>query len=352
MIRRGALAILASGVGLLTFLGQASTQDLPKTHLRIVGGPSNLSAYTDFERPFWMEKIPELSGGQVTAEIKGFNEMGLKGPEMMRLMSQGVIEFGTSPIAYFASDNPINEAVDLAGLSPTVADARAAADAFTPVLAEFYEQDAAVKLLGISPYSAQVFFCNAEVNALADLKGKKIRTGTRSQAELIEALGATSVNLAFGEVVPALQNKVVDCAITGSLSGFHSKVYEVSTHLYALPVSWAQPIHAVNRAAWDSLDPGVQTLIETNIKTLIDDLWDAAEKDTQLGYDCNSGAESCDYPEKGSMKLILPTEEELATLKQILETTVIPSWAARCSAACVDGFNDTIAKALNLARVE
>ena len=100
-------------------------QDYPATKLKVVGGLSNLSLYNEFEKPFWLTTIPKASGGKVTADIKGFNEMGLKGPEMIRLMSQGVIEFGTSTLAYFAADNPINEAIDLAGLAPDVKTARA-----------------------------------------------------------------------------------------------------------------------------------------------------------------------------------------------------------------------------------
>ena len=79
--------------------GSALAQDLPKTHLRITGGLSNLTAYNDYEKPFWTKTIPELSKGRVTAEIKGFNEMGLKGPELLRLISSGVIEFGTATLS-------------------------------------------------------------------------------------------------------------------------------------------------------------------------------------------------------------------------------------------------------------
>jgi hypothetical protein len=57
----------------------ASAQEYPKTNLKVVGGLSNLSPYNDYEKPFWTKTIPELSKGQVTADIKGFNEMGLKG---------------------------------------------------------------------------------------------------------------------------------------------------------------------------------------------------------------------------------------------------------------------------------
>ncbi len=284
-------ALLAGAVATTAF-----AQELPKTHLRITGGLSNLTAYQDFEKPFWTQTIPQRSKGQVTAEIKGFNEMGLKGPELMRLMSQGVIEFGTATLSYFASDNPINEAIDLAGLAPDAKTARAVTDAFEPVYAKLYGEDAKVKLLGLSPYPGQVLFCNADIKGLSDIKGKKVRTSSRTQADFVEALGGSSVTMAFGEVVPALQNGVVNCAITGSLSGYSAKWYEVSTHLVALPINWNQQIHAVNQNAWDKIDPKVRDFLQTNIKTMVDDIWDAAAKQTQQGFDCNTGAAACTLP--------------------------------------------------------
>jgi TRAP-type C4-dicarboxylate transport system substrate-binding protein len=267
--------------------------------------------------------------------------MGLKGPEVMRLMGSGVIEFGTSTLAYFAADNPINEAIDLAGLAPNVKIARAVTEAFQPAYAKFYAQSG-IKVLGMSTYPAQVLFCNAEITGLASIKGKKVRTSSRTQAELIEALGGSSVTMAFGEVVPALQNKVVDCAITGSLSGYSAKWYEVSTHLYALPINWNQQIHAVNQKAWDKLNPGVQKLITDQFSNLVHDIWVAADKQTQEGYDCNSGAVACKQAVKGKMVLVQPTEADRAMLKKVLSESVLPKWAARCSAQCVADFNASV----------
>lgn len=340
--------LITAAVAAALLASVAHAEDLPKTHLKVVGGLSNLTAYNDYEKPFWTKTIPALSKGQVTADIKGFNEMGLKGPELMRLMSQGVIEFGTATLSYFASDNPINEAIDLAGLAPDVTTARAVTEAFEPVYAKVYGDGANVKLLGISTYPGQVLFCNANIKSLADLKGKKIRTSSRTTAEFVQALGGSSVTMAFGEVVPALQNKVVDCAITGSLSGYSAKWYEVSTHLYALPINWNQQIHAVNQKAWDKLDPKVQAFLQTNVDKLVDDIWDAAARQTQEGYDCNTGAAACPYPVKGKMVLVEPSAEDRALVKKVLNDAVLPKWAARCSAQCVEDFNATIGKELNL----
>lgn len=325
----------------------SNAAEFPTTKLKVVGGLSNLSLYNEFEKPFWTQKIPQASGGKVTADIKGFNEMGLKGPELIRLMSSGVVEFGTSTLAYFASDNPINEAIDLAGLAPDVKTARAVTDAFEPAYAKFYAQSG-IKVLGMSTYPAQVLFCNADIKGLSDIKGKKVRTSSRTQAELVEALGGSSVTMAFGEVVPALQNKVVDCAITGSLSGYAAKWYEVSTHLYALPINWNQQIHAVNEKSWSKLDPKVQKLITTEFKTMVDDIWAAAGKQTQEGYDCNTGAAACPNPVKGKMVLVQPSEADRELLKKVLSESVLPKWAARCSAQCVKDFNSTIGKIVGI----
>ncbi len=340
------LAYAAIAAAALT--GTAHAQELPKTELKVVGGLSNLTAYQDYEVPFWTKTIPELSKGQVTAQIKGFNEMGLKGPELLRLMSQGVVEFGTATLSYFASDNPINEAIDLAGLAPDIKTARQVTEAFTPIYSKTYGEGANVKLLGISTYPAQVLFCNAPISSLADMKGKKVRTSSRTQAEFVEALGGTSVTMAFGEVVPALQNKVVDCAITGSLSGYSAKWYEVSTHLVALPINWNQQIHAVNQKAWDKLDPKVRTFLQDNITKLVSAIWDAAARQTQEGFDCNTGAAACPFPVKGKMTLVQPSDADRALLKKVTEEQVLPKWAARCSAQCVSDFNATIGKQLGL----
>ncbi|MDR3220501.1 MAG: TRAP transporter substrate-binding protein [Candidatus Accumulibacter sp.] len=336
-------AVVAS---LLCTVGFAQT--LPKTHLKVVGGLGNLTAYNDFEKPFWTEVLPSLSGGQITAEIKGFSEMGLKGPEILRLISQGVIEFGTATISYFAGDNPIYEAIDLAGLTADVKSARAVVDAFEPIYEKHFNAGTNIKILGVSPYPAQVIFCNAEIKGLSSMKGKKVRTSGRSQAEFVEALGGTSVTMPFGEVVPALQNRVVDCAITGSLSGYSAKWYEVSTHLYTLPVNWNSQIHGANKKAFDKLDPNVQAFLQSNLRKMYSNIWDAAAEQTQQGYDCNTGAAACPYPDKGKMVLVKPTQADLDFLKKVMQETVLPQWASRCSATCVADFNATVGKLLGL----
>lgn len=336
------LALAAACAALMTT--SAGSQALPKTPLKVVGSISSLTQYKDYEVPFWTKTLPEKSGGAITAEIKGFNEMGLKGPEVLRLMGQGVMEIGATVVAYLAADDPANEMLDIAGLLPDVATSRKVTESLRPFYEKLYREKFGVELLGFGTYPAQVLYCNGEIKGLADVKGKKVRAAGRSQSELIQALGGTPVTLAFGEVVPALQNKTVECAITGTLSGNAAKWDEVTTHLLAMPLSWGQIAYAANAKSWQAFDPKVRSLIETEIKGLEKAVWDGADTFTQQGYECNAGTDKCTLGHKGKMKIVQPSAADRELLKKTLQDVTLPKWAERCSAACVAEFNNTVGK--------
>src|SRR3546814_7903108 len=80
--------------------------------------------------------------------------------------------------------------------------------------------------------------------------------------------------MAFGEVVPALQRNVVDCALTGTLSGNTAGWPEVATHLYPLPVGWSIYYTAVNNASWEKWGPEAQAFLDKEFAKLADMNWD------------------------------------------------------------------------------
>lgn len=342
-LKTGLLAALMA-----TIAGVAGAQELPKNHLKVVGAWGNLSQYKNFEQPFWTKTITEDSKGAITADITPFNEMGLKGPEIFRLMRVGVIDFGSTVLGYVAGDDPRNEAIDLAGLSPDVATARKVSDAYKPVYDKFYREKFGVQVLGIWPYSAQVLFCKGKIGGLADLKGKKVRVGNRTLAEFVEALGGTGVTLAFSEVVQAMQTGVVDCAITGTLSGNSAKWYEVADTIYALPLGWSQVMHAVNVKRWEKLDPKTQSFIKGEIAKLEDAIWKAAAEETEQGYDCNAGKDSCKMGTKAKMTVVPVSDADRVLLKKTLQDVVVAKWAARCTGDCVTEWNKTVGQIVGI----
>jgi TRAP-type C4-dicarboxylate transport system substrate-binding protein len=338
------LVALASGA----IFSAVGAQVLPVTELKVLGGLSTRSNYKQVEQPFWLKTIPEHSAGQITAEIKGFDEMGLKGAELLKLMKQGVIEFAVIPLIHPAADTALYEAVDLAGLATDAKTARQLSASFSPILAKHLSGTYQSKFLGVSPYAPQVLFCNMPLRGLQDLKGKTVRVITRSQGELIEALGAKSLSMPIAEVLQAFQKKTISCAVAGSMAGYTAKWYTAATHLYALPLGWNQEIHAVNQKVWDQLNSDVRSLLEINLAKLTEKLWLFAEAENQKGYDCNTGAKSCPMAPKGKMTLVKPTQADLATIKRLATQNIVNKWATRCSGSCVSEFNQTIGKSLKI----
>lgn len=344
--RAGITIITASLVALSG--AAAGADELPRTHLKVMGGASFNAQYRDFEQPFWDKEIPERSNGQITAEITPVNELGLRGTEVLRLMTLGVLDFATPILGYVAPDEPLSGAADLAGLSPTLEVAREVSDVWLPVLDKVYQEKHGVKLLGIWPYPAQVIFCKTEFGSLADLAGYKIRTGNSSLAEFVEAIGGTAVTMPIGEVVPALDRGVVDCAITGTLPGYDFKWFEVTDYVYELPVGWSQMVQAVNMKTWERLGPEVQEFLQTNITDLQDRIWERTQFETEQGFLCLTGSSECTFGDPADMTLIPISPADEDVLRTVLVDTIIPKWVERCGAECADEWNATIGELRDL----
>lgn len=307
--------------------------------INVVGNIGITTQSRTLERPFWTEKVPGMTGA--TVNFQPWNEMGLKGGEVFRLLSNGVMNVATAQLGHHAGDAPINDATDLAGLSPTIEEFEAVTRAFTPALAEFYRDSLGLEILTMQSYQAQVLYCRDEITSLNDLAGRKVRSSGASQADFVEHFGGTGVNMSFGEVQQGLAQGVIDCAITGLLSGYSAKWYEGAKYLHTLPINWGSGATVVNKAWWDGLDAGVREKIAGELATLEREMWALNAQEGDLGIACNTTG-PCPLGDPGGMIRVDPSEADVALRREAMLETVLPAFAARCGAECVATFNETI----------
>jgi TRAP-type transport system periplasmic protein len=347
----GSVKILGAGVALAAIavaMPAASAADLPPTHLNVIGLQSHLNSYRAGEVPFWQERIPELSGGQVTARLTAQDVHGLRGPEILRLMRLGVIDFASGVLSYMAGDNAEFEAIDLPGMSPDMATTREIADTWKPVLGEIMEEQYGVKLLMLFPSPPQVFWCKGALDGTADFPGRTVRVFNKAMSDMATGFGATAVTMPFGEVTPALERGVIDCAITGTLSGNTNNLFEVTDHMYTMYMGWSMHFHGASLDVWNRLDPAVQDFLLEQFEWFNERLWTVVAEEEQDGINCSIGIDPCVYGYKGAMTLVERSEEDLARQREILEATVLPDWASRCGADCAEKFNATMGEILGL----
>lgn len=320
---------------------------LPETHLRIVGGLAGVSQYTDYEKPFWSERVAKLSGGRVSAEISAFDRSGIRAQDMLRLLELGVVPFGTMLISG-ANDTPELAVVDLPLVSPDFASLQRVATAYRPFLEQFLKVHHDVELLGLYTYPAQVLFCRQAFRSLGDLAGRRIRTASVAQAELVEALGAVPVVMPFAEVVSAVRHDVVDCVITGALSGNSIGLHEVTTHFHAMAVSWGVSVFAANGTRWASLPNEVKDFLRREIAVLEQEIWNDAERKVSEGVACNTGRGPCPAGKPGQMTLVPLSVEDRSRLRSLIENTVLPGWISRCGETCAEAWSATIGPLLSI----
>lgn len=333
----------------VALVGAASTSVFAQStmSLQVVGNLGITTQYKELEEPFWTKKIPAATNGRITASIKPWNEMGLKGPEVFRMLGQGVFDVGTTQLGFVAGDNAINDATDLAGVSPDIDTFMKVTQAFRPHLERYYEQQVKIKPLGFFSFQAQVLFCRNELKGLADLKGRKIRTSGASQADFVSYFGASGVSMAFGEVQQSLQNGVIDCAITGTLGGYKAKWYDGAKYLYALPINFGASMSAMNMNTWRKLDSATQKTLQAEIAKQEKAIYEQNVRENDLGIACNTGGQCSEGP-AANMVLVKPTAADLDLRKKALMEQVLPRWAARCGAACVKSWNDSVGKVAGL----
>lgn len=318
-----------------------------ETTVNVVGNLGITTQSKTLEAPFWNEKIGAASNGAITARFQPWNQMGLKGPEVFRLLGQGVMNMATTQLGYLAGDAPINDATDLAGLSPTIEEFRSVTDAFRPTLTEFYGADLGLELLTMQSFQAQILYCRDAFTGLEDLKGRKVRGSGASQADFIEYFGGSAVNMSFGEVQQGLQQGVIDCAITGTLGGYSAKWHEGAKFLYTLPINWGSGATAANKSWWDGLAEDERTLMRTELATLEDAMWALNAEENEIGINCNTTG-PCPLGEPAGMTRVDPSEADFALRTEALQKAVLPGFAARCGAECVATFNQTIGSVVGL----
>jgi TRAP-type transport system periplasmic protein len=336
---------VALGVALST---AALAQDLPRTQVKVIGlnSPTPVSIYD--ELPFWRKTVPEASKGAITADITPLDQMGIDDKTMLRLLKLGVMDFAGMDISKMAGDDPRFEGCDLAGLTLDVDKARAACNAYRHVIDRQMQKNWNAKLLAFGGNTPQVFWCRSEVRGLDDLKGKKIRVFNNTMRDFLGGLGATAVSMAFAEVVPALNNGVVDCAVTGSLSGNTAGWPEVTKSQYSMSLGWSINVLAVNLNSWNRLDPKVQQFFEEQIKAYEDKMWATLKKATEEADNCNSSKQPCTLGKLAKITIVPVQASDAESHKRLLEGAVLGGWAKRCGVECVKEWNETVGKTLGL----
>src|SRR5690606_13676987 len=119
------------------------------------------------------------------------DQMALQGPELLRLMRLGVVDFASGNLTFMSGDFPAFDGLDLPGLFLDFDPLREGMAAYKPVLDRIMQENYGAKLSLMWPNPPSILFCNGEVSSIESLKGKKIRSYSVALSDFIAGAGAT-----------------------------------------------------------------------------------------------------------------------------------------------------------------
>jgi len=112
-----------------------------------------------------------------------------------------------------------------------------------------------VRMLGLFAIDLPAVMTNKIVRTPDDLKGLKLRTPSRNQADVITALGAVPVAMPITQAYGAIERGTVDGSIVGiSVVNSYKLAEVVKNYIIDLPFGYSPIFFAVNEAAYNALN--------------------------------------------------------------------------------------------------
>lgn len=269
--RFAAAAAATAAIAYSGAVNAGTTWDLP-----IVWPDGNF--HTKNARVF-ADEVKKATDGKVVINVHSGGSLGFKGPEMLK-----VVRDGLAPIGEMLLNQQVGEA-PLLGLEATpylcagYDDLAKLHKHLVPEIAKVMEAKFNQKLLYVVPWPRQYVYTKVDAKSVGDLKGIKIRTYNKTTTSMFNRIGMTSVQLPWGEVVPSLAAGTIDAVTTSASSGVDGKFWEFLKYMYPTSHVWSSNAMSVNMDAWNGLSQEHRDAIEAVAKRLQPKFWDISKSE-------------------------------------------------------------------------
>jgi TRAP-type C4-dicarboxylate transport system substrate-binding protein len=214
----------------------------------------------------WAKKVEQDSGGRIKVQLYPSMQLGGRPPELFDQARDGVVDLVWTVLGYTPGRFAKSEVFELPFSSGS---AEASSRAFYEYVQKYaLDEYKDVKLITVHTHGPGMFHSKDPITKLEDLKGMKVRGGSRVINIMLEQLGATPVGLpvpAVGEalskgvisattipweVVPALKVQQIVKNHTGfsGEKGLYTQTFTV----------------AMNQASYDKLPADLKKVIDAN----------------------------------------------------------------------------------------
>lgn len=226
------------------------------------------------------ETVKDVTGGEVVITVHAGGSLGIKGPEGMAAVRDGLVPIADILMSQQVGEAPILGVETLPYLAPTMADLALLHKYFRPKIEEV-AASMNQKLLYMVPWPGQAVYTKNPVKTISDLAGVKLRVVDANGQNFFTALGAAPLQMPWGEVVPSLAAGTIEGVTTSSSSGVDGSFWEFMKNMSTFNWQASSNIVTVNLDAWNELTEEQQAAIKTASTKLEAEFWLASSAEDQ-----------------------------------------------------------------------
>ncbi len=268
------VAGVAAASVLALAVNAASAEQVWKVQTSMTAGES---FYTNIQK-HWLPRLAEMTGGELQIELTPVGSV-VPYNETMDAISQGILQGDITSTVYFSGRS---KAFAILGdlISGYETPDQIAMFCYhgggRELIQEAFDTYAGggVKVVGCGAIARELFTSKVPIRGIEDLEGVKVRSPEGLAANVFERAGASPVALPASEVHTSLDKGVIDAADFSSYTmdesvGLHEiATYPIYPGIHSMPVIQ----FTVNQAAYDSLTPAQQTILDVWYRAMIADL--------------------------------------------------------------------------------
>nr|WP_319389312.1 TRAP transporter substrate-binding protein [uncultured Cohaesibacter sp.] len=226
------------------------------------------------------ETVKDVTGGEVVITVHAGGSLGIKGPEGMAAVRDGLVPIADILMSQQVGEAPILGVETLPYLAPTMSDLALLHKYFRPKIEEV-AASMNQKLLYMVPWPGQAVYTKNPVKTIGDLAGVKLRVVDANGQNFFTALGAAPLQMPWGEVVPSLAAGTIEGVTTSSSSGVDGSFWEFMKNMSTFNWQASSNIVTVNLDAWNELTEEQQAAIEMASTKLEAEFWLASSAEDQ-----------------------------------------------------------------------
>ncbi|MFN0304764.1 MAG: TRAP transporter substrate-binding protein [Burkholderiales bacterium] len=300
--------------------------------LALCAGPSNAQTKWDMPTPYpdsnfhtknvkqFTDDIATATGGKLQIAMHTSNSL-IKHPEIKRAVQTGQVPIAELLISVLSNEAAVFAFESNPFLANSYEKQRRLWAAAKPVIEKRLDAQGVTVLYSVA-WPPSAIHTKKELNALADLKGVKLRSYSAITSRFAELTGATPVLVAAPEVPQAFRTGMIDAQINSSAGGVDTQTWDTTTHFYNLQLIMPQNVVIVNKASFAKLDPAAQKAIRDAAASAETRGWKMSEEE--------NGTNIKMLASKG-VKIVEPSAKLIAEFQEVGKK-MVAEWVSKAGA--------------------